>query len=135
MNGKIDPENIDLFAGHWIESSDRDYGTMNNLFQSKDYHWSLFIGHLVVEKLLKALYIKKTHQHPIPIHDLARLVARCGIACPEDTSNLLDILTTFNISARYEDEKQAFYLRCTREFTSQWIAHITDLRQWIKSLL
>lgn len=56
MNDKtqidIDFEKIISF---WIKSSDNDFKTMKNLHKSKDYHWSLFIGHLVIEKLLKAL--------------------------------------------------------------------------------
>jgi len=39
---------------YWIESSDKNFQTMGNLFNSGDYDWSLFIGHLVIEKLLKA---------------------------------------------------------------------------------
>lgn len=50
---------------YWKDTSDKDYITMNNLFASKDYSWSLFIGHLVIEKLLKAVY-KKTQK--ISIH-------------------------------------------------------------------
>ncbi|NQU88424.1 MAG: HEPN domain-containing protein, partial [Mariniphaga sp.] len=46
---------------HWIESSDRDFLTMTNLLKSKDYSWSLFLGHLVIEKLLKALVVKETN--------------------------------------------------------------------------
>jgi len=43
---------------YWLNSSDRDYITMENLLKSNDYHWSLFIGHLVIEKLIKAIYVK-----------------------------------------------------------------------------
>ena len=49
---------------YWIRTSERDYNTMLNLYESKDYHWSLFIGHLVIEKLLKALYIIDMHENP-----------------------------------------------------------------------
>ena len=135
MTEKIELENIERHVNHWIQSSERDFNTMKNLFQSKDYSWSLFLGHLVIEKLLKALYIKTTHQHPIPIHDLTRIVARSGIECSEETLNLLDTITTFNINARYEDVKQSFYLLCTKEFALIWINNISELRQWIKSLL
>lgn len=31
---------------------------MDHLFEKRDYHWALFIGHLVLEKMLKALYDK-----------------------------------------------------------------------------
>ncbi len=39
---------------YWIDSSDKDLKTVEHLFEKRDYHWSIFIGHLVVEKLLKA---------------------------------------------------------------------------------
>jgi hypothetical protein len=28
---------------YWHETSDRDYQTMLNLYNSNDYHWSLFM--------------------------------------------------------------------------------------------
>ena len=52
----MDKEDIISF---WIESSDKDYRTMLHLFESGDYMWSLFVGHLVIEKLLKAFFISK----------------------------------------------------------------------------
>ena len=58
---------------HWITTSDNDYKTMKNLFKSKDFHWSLFIGHLVLERLLKAYISKLTRSHAPFTHDLRRL--------------------------------------------------------------
>ena len=43
---------------YWKETAEKDYQTMKHLFQTGDYNWALFIGHLVIEKLLKALYVK-----------------------------------------------------------------------------
>lgn len=40
-------------------------------------------------------------------------------------------ITTFNINARYDDYKLAFYKQCTLEFTEIWINHIKNIRQWI----
>ena len=37
-------------ANHWILRSDRDFETMLHLYDTRDYHWALFIGHLVVER-------------------------------------------------------------------------------------
>ena len=44
---------------YWIESSENDFKTMNDLYQTKNNSWALFMGHLVIEKLLKALFIKE----------------------------------------------------------------------------
>lgn len=56
----------DELVEYWVSSSNDDFHTMMNLLQSKDYHWSLFVGHLVLEKLLKATYIKKTNSDNPP---------------------------------------------------------------------
>lgn len=61
-NEKIDIEKI---YNHWITTSDKDYNTMIHLFEVKDYHWSLFIGHIVIERLLKAKIVKATGEHAL----------------------------------------------------------------------
>ena len=105
---------------------------MQNLFRSNDYYWALFIGHLVIEKLLKAYYVKKFQTHALFIHDLSRLAEKSGLKPSQSQFDLLDTITTFNINARYDDYKQEFYKQCTPEFTKQWIDNIGALRLWIK---
>ena len=58
---------------YWIRSSNDDYEVMNSLFEKKHYVWALFIGHLVLEKLLKAFYVKKIGVEVPPIHNLLKL--------------------------------------------------------------
>ena len=56
MEDKV--ENYDDIIRFWMESSDQNYETMQHLMLSKDYAWALFLGHLVIEKILKAHYVK-----------------------------------------------------------------------------
>jgi len=125
-------ETADLIK-YWIDSSDKDFVTMKHLFQKKDYHWSLFIGHLVVEKLLKAYHVKKVDDNPPYIHNLLRLAEKSGLELTEGQKDFLVTVTTFNISARYDDYKMDFYKTCTKEFTKKWIEEIKDFRKWIKA--
>ena len=39
---------------------------MQHLIKSKDYSWALFLGHLVIEKNLKAIYVKRFQKHVLP---------------------------------------------------------------------
>ena len=48
----------------WIDSSDEDYETMITLYESKRFSWSMFLGHLMIEKLLKALYSSLHNDYP-----------------------------------------------------------------------
>lgn len=53
---------------YWIESSERDFESMNKFFEVKEYSWALFVGHLVIEKLLKANYVKNVSTQPLITH-------------------------------------------------------------------
>lgn len=132
MDNKI---NIDKISTHWISTSDSDFQTMLNLFDTKDYHWALFMGHLVIEKLLKAKIVKNTEQHAPFTHDLRRLRKISGLELDDEKIKWLDTITTFNLNARYDDYNQEFYQKCTREFTVKWIENIKTLRLWIKEKL
>lgn len=118
---------------YWLSSSEKDMKTMSNLFASGDYHWSLFIGHLAVEKLLKAFYVIKKDTTVPYIHDLLRLAEKADLVLSEDQKDFLDTLTSFNIRARYDDYKMEFYHLCTKEFAEKNIAKIEDFVKWIKA--
>lgn len=108
---------------------------MMNLYASKDYHWSLFIGHLVIERLFKAAIVKKTNAHAPFTHDLRRLGKIAGFEFTDEFKRYLDTITTFNLNARYDDYMQNFYKKCTPEYTVTWINNIKTLRKWIKMKL
>ena len=114
---------------YWIYSSNKDFVTMKHLFKKKDYHWSLFIGHLVIEKLLKAHHIKNIDNSPPYIHNLLRLAEKSGLNLTENQKDFLVTVTTFNISARYDDYKMDFYKTCTKKFTKEWIEEIKGFRK------
>ena len=120
---------------YWIESSDQDFKTMKDLLNTRNYQWSLFVGHLVIEKLLKALYIQKTNQFPPMIHDLRRICEKAGFLLDDQQIIVLDSISRFNLNARYDDYKQAFYTLCTPEFTKKWVDEIMNMRLWIKNQL
>jgi HEPN domain-containing protein len=120
---------------YWIESSDSDFKTMIDLFKTKNYNWSLFMGHLVIEKLLKAQYIFIKNEFPPLTHDLRRILEKADIAIESDLKIILDSISRFNINARYDDYKQSFQKLCTLKFTKEWIEKIKETRIWIKQEL
>lgn len=125
----------DRIIAHWVDSSDSDFKTMTDLFVTRNNHWALFMGHLLIEKLLKALYVKNLNDYPPSIHDLRRLCEKVGVVLDSDRQILFDSISRFNINARYDDYKQSFYKLCTDSFTTEWIEKIIECRKWIKTML
>lgn len=129
--------NIDVnkIVKHWIDTSDEDFQAMLNLYDSKSYSWSLFLGHISVEKLLKAVYVNRHKKHAPFLHNLFRIAELSDIEMTNEQSDWLDKVTSFNLNARYDDYKREFYSLCTPEFTKEWIEKIKILRSWIKQML
>lgn len=128
--------NIDLM-NYWIESSDEDYKVMNVLYKNKKNSYCLFFGHLLIEKLLKALYAKnnKSAPHAPKTHTLLLLVEKCNLDLAEEQMKKLQIIDTFNMSTRYDDYKKSFAEKCTDNYTAEQIKNIKEVRKWIKDLL
>ncbi|MDP3149416.1 MAG: HEPN domain-containing protein [Ignavibacteria bacterium] len=120
---------------YWIDASELDFRAMDNLYASKDFVWSLFLGHLVIEKLLKAFAAKNDLAAISKIHDLNKLAKAAGLDLTESLKDSFDIITSFNIEARYPDYKHLFYKKCTNKFTSSNIKRIKDIRIWLLELL
>ena len=128
--------NIDLM-NYWIKSADKDFETMEILYKNKQNTWCLYIGQLIIEKLLKALYAKNNKGTPYApkSHDLLYLAEKIGINLTSEQKILLDIITKFNLEARYDDYKETFRQNCTDEYTAKQVKNIKEVREWLKSLL
>lgn len=63
------------------------------------------------------------------------LAEKCNLDLTDEQVEKLQIITQFNISARYDDYKESFNRKCTDEYTSEQIKNIEEVRTWLKSLL
>jgi HEPN domain-containing protein len=124
-------------VNYWVDTSDKDYLTMKHLLDNGDYHWALFMGHLVIEKLFKALFVAKSENISLApkTHDLVLLAQKCELDLSEDKADILDLFTTFNINARYPDYKYEFFKLCTKKFTSERNRELEEIKLWLKELI
>ncbi len=116
---------------YWVESSDLDYEVMQSLFANGHYAWALFLSHLVIEKLLKAYYVKNIDLNYPRIHNLIEIANKAGLVLSDDQKVILEELTTFNLRARYPDYKNRFQKKATRQFTENQISKVNGLRKWL----
>ena len=68
---------------YWMSSSRYDVSVANALMKSRKYPYALFMGHLSLEKLLKALVVKMTDEHAPFSHSLPYLAEKSGIDLPQ----------------------------------------------------
>jgi HEPN domain-containing protein len=118
---------------YWLTSAHHDLEAAESLFSQSKYDWCLFIGHLVLEKALKALFVK-THEENSVIpktHNLLKLAEFSKISLSDTQRLSLLNFNDFNIEARYPDYKLKFYTKCDKEFTENNFTQIKEMYQWL----
>ena len=118
---------------YWIKTSKEDFRAAESLFEKRLYPQCLFFCHLSLEKLLKALVVKTTKNHPPFIHDLQRLAEIAKLDLTKERKKNLDKIFTFNIAGRYANEKIEFYKKHNkREHAKKYLQITKDLSLWLK---
>lgn len=120
---------------YWKKSAKHDLDTAESLIKEKKYDWALFLSHLVLEKMLKALFLKEKEVFPPKTHNLIILLKKVGIEISEDEYDFYEEVNTFSISVRYPDEQFKFYKLCTEEFTVEKFNKIKEKYLWLKKKL
>jgi HEPN domain-containing protein len=117
---------------YWLTQSDSDLLAAESMLEKGHYTWSLFIGHLVLEKILKAIYVRE-HQKMAPrIHDLVKLAKSTSMNLSDEQLVFLSEVSDFNMEGRYPDEKNQFTVKCNKEFATNYLRRIKEMRSWLK---
>jgi HEPN domain-containing protein len=124
------------YINFWVDSADADLETAFIIYENKRYNWSLFIGHLVLEKILKAHFIKNNDGNvPPKIHNLIRLAELAKLKLEEDLLEFFRNVSNFQLESRYPEYKNEFFKIATEEFTNQNLLKIKEIYLWLKSLI
>jgi len=132
LNKMMKTFDIEKTASYWLEGAKYDMGVANAMFRSKKYPYALFMGHLSLEKLLKAFVVKHTKAHAPFSHSLPYLVEKSGVKVPEKILIKLREFMEFHFEGRYPDANKAFYKKCSRVYTSKKLKEIKEVFKWVR---
>ncbi|MEW6685805.1 MAG: HEPN domain-containing protein [Candidatus Edwardsbacteria bacterium] len=122
-------------VNYWLEGAEYDLGVAEAMFQTTKYPYALFMGHLALEKLLKAMWVKNRKAHAPITHSLPFLAEGCGTAIPPNTIIKLREFMEFYFETRYPEAQKAFYRKCTKKYTKERLTEIKEIFQWLKNQL
>ncbi len=117
---------------YWLEGADYDMGVAEAMFDKRKYPYALFMGHLALEKLLKALVVRETGKHAPYTHSLPLLAEKSGLKMPIRNVKALARFMEFHLEARYPNDQKAFYRKCTNAFTTRNLRKMKEVFLWLK---
>jgi len=120
---------------YWFEGAEYDLGVADALYQARKYPYALFMGHLALEKILKALFVQTTHNHAPHTHSLVLLASKQKVEIPTRMVKQLARFMEFYFEARYPENQKKFYKKCTASFTSEKLTEVKEVFAWLRKKL
>jgi len=122
----------DEYIKYWLKSAAHDLKAAEDMFKNKHYDWCLYMGHLVLEKVLKAFFVRDNKVNiPPKIHNLIILADKTKLKLDKERKEFLFIVDKFNIAVRYPDYKFNFYKNCTKKYTTEKFEKIKEIYKWL----
>jgi HEPN domain-containing protein len=123
---------MDKIAKNWVATSNYDIQTAAAMYKAGRYIYVVFMSHLAIEKMLKALLAHKYPENvPPKIHNLINLSQRAEIALPENLNDFLQRLDNVSVVTRYPEDLRTL----SKEFNQDTAKLIlTDTKRMIKWL-
>jgi HEPN domain-containing protein len=115
---------------YWVHSAEEDWQTAMDLLPLKRFLHVLFLFHLVIEKLLKAHWVKaNTAETPPLTHNLEHLYSQTDLELTAADVDELRTLSAWNIEGRYPDYQNKIHKLANEAYTHQKYETVKRLRQ------
>ncbi|MCA9408853.1 MAG: HEPN domain-containing protein [Candidatus Omnitrophica bacterium] len=89
---------------NWLLMVDYDLKSANHMLKSGRYIYVIFMCHMALEKMLKALVCAQTKKVPPRIHDLIRLMEIGKVQIPQEYLDFMGIINNVNVVTRYPED-------------------------------
>jgi HEPN domain-containing protein len=116
----------------WVEDAAYDLQSAEAMFRSGRYFFVVFMCHLTVEKLLKAVIVENEGIEPPRIHSLVALEARAGVTVPSEHRALIDELDDKSVLTRYPDGRRRIASQLNAQTSKDVYQRTEAFSQWLK---
>lgn len=131
--------NADKKAGYvrtdtrnWLEAAVYDLESARHMLSSGRYLYVVFLCHLTLEKLLKAVVAEVTGQTAPRSHDLIYLVKRSGISPEPRYLDFIGKLNNASIPTRYPSDIREAIREYTEQVADSYLKQTEEVATWLK---
>jgi HEPN domain-containing protein len=123
---------IEKQVEYWTIGSAEDLAAAKSLLEKGHLRHCLFFAHLALEKMLKALVVRATHDAPPRMRNLVRLAKLAALKTGNEQERFLRRFDLHQLEGRYPDVRQ---VELNPGLTRQELQTATEMWQWLKTQL
>src|SRR5215813_13266061 len=113
--------NVKRTTRNWLRSAEYDLKTAESLLRGRRYVYVIFMCHLAIEKILKAVIAETSITPPPRTHNLYRLLEMGRIQLPEVHETIVAQLNTMSTATRYPEDMVTLAAEVTRKVAQTYL--------------
>lgn len=116
----------------WLEDAEYDLGSARTMLDSGRLFFVIFMCHLTLEKLLKALIVERDGVEPPRIHNLVALAVQGKAVIPDEYRSLVDELDNMGVVTRYPEGRRALSATLTVQRAIGIYGRTEEFMTWLR---
>jgi HEPN domain-containing protein len=136
-NSMPDREKQQERISYWLDIAQYDLETAEAMLKTQRLLYVGFMCHQVIEKTLKACYVRSLNATPPRHHNLAFFAKESGILqkLSEEQKTFIALLTPLNVESRYPTYKDNVFQTLTEERCRLLLQQTKEFFQWLRNQL
>jgi len=117
---------------NWMVSSEYDFTTAEHMLQTGRYIYVIFMCHLAIEKLLKAILHEGTGNLPPKTHDLISLLKLAEIQMPDDLLVFIGKVNSASVVTRYPEDLSKILSAYPAGIAKDYFNQSREVLEWLR---
>lgn len=117
---------------NWLEMAEYDLKTANHMMKAGRNIYVIFMCHLAIEKLLKAIYVETAGKTPPKTHDLILLSEKSSVEFPRQMSEFVGMINNASVATRYPHDLSELKSSYPKKVAEEYLKRTKEVTRWLK---
>jgi len=117
---------------NWIDTANYDFKTAEAMLKSRRYIYVIFMCHLSIEKMIKAVISTEVKGLPPKSHSLLYLSQKALLAYPENIQSFIEQLDNVSVVTRYPEDLKKISVEFNKKKVEEVFKMTRRTLKWLK---
>jgi len=117
---------------NFLFSSEYDLTTAQHMLKTGRYIYVVFMCHIAIEKLLKAIVAEITNKTPPKTHNLLYLVKLANLFIPQELFDFIAKINNSSVVTRYPEDFKMLITSYPEEIAREYLENTEKVLKWLR---
>lgn len=119
-------------AENFLFSSEYDFTTAQHMLKTGRYVYVVFMCHIAIEKILKAIVAEVTDKIPPKTHNLVYLIKLANLSIPQEFFDFIAKINNSSVVMRYPEDFKMLITSYPEEIVREYLENTEKVLKWLR---